>query len=523
MSNLILWFFYALTLIMTICNARIEETRNNEINDNSNELNYDREQRTEQNKEPYKGRSTNNEINDYIYGLNYDRDQVLAYKGEIIRSIRKKEGRLDETNTFIVITREIKTIDNRKADIGVLTTNEHKTYPGSLLLANYHLLDNSPDIIAIGRSPLKYTINLPGLTTDGSFEITPSFANYQSNLNRVLNLWFNRYPQGHVNAVFQSDYSLAYSKEQLRVKFGTEFKFTDVESDVDFDSIHKQEKLIVIHRFKQIYYTVSVEPPNEPADLFASNVTLNELSRKTDSKNPPLLVDSVSYGRVIYVKIETSSTDEYAKDILQNKINRFDHNDTDEYIKQLNNFNMQVYVMGGGTEHIDLITAKTVEEVNKIIVKHGKFDKDNLGFPLSYASQFLKDNSFAIVRSSTDYTESRRTEYQKGIVEVIHRGWYVAKWVVEWDERSYDNNGNEIRNRKGWENNYHSVTAPFVREIELGGNCDNIYVKALDKTGLVWEQWRTVIERSGIPLIEHRKFSIWGTTLFPARDIDPKI
>lgn len=60
--------------------------------------------------------------------------------------------------------------------------------------------------------------------------------------------------------------------------------------------------------YKQIFYTVNVDAPNKPSDLFADNVMFDDLKlRGVNKDNPPAYVSSVQYGRTIYVKLETTS------------------------------------------------------------------------------------------------------------------------------------------------------------------------------------------------------------------------
>ena len=64
----------------------------------------------------------------------------------------------------------------------------------------------------------------------------------------------------------------------------------------------------MVAAYKQIFYTVSAELPNNPSDLFDNSVTFDELTRKGVSNSaPPVMVSNVAYGRTIYVKLETTS------------------------------------------------------------------------------------------------------------------------------------------------------------------------------------------------------------------------
>lgn len=475
----------------------------------------------------YNAQNPGNEINKFFDSLNYNVDEVLTYKGESISSFLKKEGSVNDQKKFIVITRERKSISNGKSDVGVLSSSQHLTYPGSLLLANHRLLDNMPDQLVADRAPLQYTINLPGLVDgDGGFKTLPSFSDYQKSLNHVLKTWFENYSKDQtVPAMYQSVSTFAYSKEQLRVAFGLDFKSTSVESNIDFSAVNNQERTVMVHQFKQIFYTVSTQAPRRPSDLFAADVTVESLARRVSNENPPLMVDSVSYGRVIYVVMETSSTGREAKAFMETNFSKYDLNNTSEvdYSQTLKDFSMKVFVMGGSTSHVDLINARTLKEVADSFVQYKHFTRDNPGYPLTYSTIFVKDNSRGVIQSTTEYTETSRTEYSSGIIALEHYGGYVAQFKVSWNLISYNENGDEISSRDYWDKNLQDLTAPFTTEIQLPGNARDIEVFAQECTGLIWEWWRTVINRSGIPLINHRSFKISGTTLNPTSDINPPL
>ncbi|TVW49029.1 alveolysin, partial [Streptococcus pneumoniae] len=55
------------------------------------------------------------------------------------------------------------------------------------------------------------------------------------------------------------------------------------------------------------------------------------------------------------------------------------------------------------------------------------------------------------------------------------------------------------------------------RELEDGDRRQvrNLSVKIRECTGLAWEWWRTVYEKTDLPLVRKRTISIWGTTLYP--------
>ncbi|XP_054272703.1 tetanolysin-like [Macrosteles quadrilineatus] len=463
--------------------------------------------------------SANNDVDSYIYGMSYSPYQILAYHGETNTSVPvQTAGKVDGNKNFIVITRDKESVYSRKSEFGVV--NEHSIYPGSLLLANQRFIDNNPDVLAVARAPLTYVIDLPGMTTDGHFSIDPTFANYQFSKEKALKTWFDKYSkENDIAGDFHYVSAFAYSQEYLRVIFGMEFKNTQVEASIDFSAMQKYEKLIMVQKFKQIYYTTWVHLQTKPSDLFSSSVTAAELKKKTNSSSPPVLVERVSYGRAAYVKLETSSTDKEAKAILATKASNWFINSEAEIEIKLKDLKMQVFVLGGSTETIEVINAQTFKDVHNVLVK--KFSKDNSGFPIRYSANFIKDNIRTVVPMSTDYIKTTTTVYSKGVLRITHKGGFVMEWAITWKEVNYDKNGNKVSTEVSWDKNWKSLAAPFSQDIELPGNAQDINVFARVATGLAWEWWRTVIDMKGIPLIGERSITVWGTTLHPEHSISP--
>ena len=176
-------------------------------------------------------------------------------------------------------------------------------------------------------------------------------------------------------------------------------------------------------------------------------------------------------------------------------------------------------VLGGDAQEHNKIITKDFDEIRNVIKDNATFSLKNPAYPISYTSTFLKDNSIAAVHNKTDYIETTSTEYSKGKINLDHSGAYVAQFGIEWDEVSFDENGNEVLTHKTWDGNYNDRTAHFSTVIPLPPNSKNIRVLARECTGLAWEWWRTVIDEYNLPLANDINVSIWGTTLYPRTSI----
>lgn len=113
--------------------------------------------------------------------------------------------------------------------------------------------------------------------------------------------------------------------------------------------------------------------------------------------------------------------------------------------------------------------------------------------------------------NSSEDVKSKSTD---GRLILKHRGGYIAKFNVTWDERTYDEQGQAVDTPQQWSENGKKLPAPFSAEIKLPANTVNLHVTATENTGLVWEPWRTVIDRD-LDLAPKITVSIEGTTLTP--------
>ena len=268
--------------------------------------------------------------------------------------------------------------------------------------------------------------------------------------------------------------------------------------------------------YKQIFYTVSAELPNNPSELFDDSVTFKELTQKgVSNEAPPLMVSNVAYGRTIYVKLETTSKSKDVQAAFNALIKNVDVKNSEQYKDIYEDSSFTAVVLGGDAQEHNKVVTKDFNEIRNVIKDNATFSAKNPAYPISYTSVFLKDNSLAAVHNKTDYIETTSTEYSKGKINLDHSGAYVAQFYVSWDEVSYDESGNEVLTHKTWDGNYKDRTAHFSTVIPIPANTKNIKVMARECTGLAWEWWRDVISEYDVPLTNNINVSIWGTTLYP--------
>ena len=458
------------------------------------------------------------ELNKYLFGLNYDKTNILTRRGEAIENYTNTSTK-QQGNEFVVVEKVKKSLSNGSADVAINGNGD--IFLGALFKANQDLLENKPQQISLDRSKGRISVDLPGMVGGDSYvDANPTASGMQEGVNTLLNRWHEKYAaKNPAPARMQYESTSAYSMNQLKAKFGSDFEKVGVNLKIDFEAVNKGEKQIEVVDFKQVYYTANFDAPKNPSDVFAPGVTVDQLkARGIDENTPPVYVSSVSYGRQMYVKFETTSKSTELKAAINAVIKGVPIKAESEWARVLKNTTVTVSIVGGNADGAARVVTGTVEDLKKLIQEGATFSTQNPAVPISYKTAFLKDNQVATIQSNTDYIETKVTSYKNGYLNLQHKGAYIARYYVYWDEVTYDKDGIESIRSRQWEHNGQNRTAGFQTELQFKGNVRNIRVKIQEKTGLVWEPWRTVYNRTDLPLVQKRTIINSGTTIRPKYD-----
>ena len=458
------------------------------------------------------------ELNHYLFDLNYDKTDILTRRGEALENYTNTSAR-QQGNEFVVVEKVKKSLSNGSSDVAINSNGD--IYLGALFKANQDLLENKPQQISLERSKGRISVDLPGMVGGDSYvDANPTVSGMQEGVNTLLNRWHEKYAaKNPAPARMQYESTSAYSMNQLKAKFGSDFEKVGVNLKIDFEAVNKGEKQIEVVDFKQVYYTANFDAPKNPSDVFASGVTVDQLkARGIDENTPPVYVSSVSYGRQMYVKFETTSKSTELKAAIDAVIKGVPIKAESEWARVLKDTKVTVSIVGGNADRAGRVVTGTVEDLKSLIQEGATFSTQNPAVPISYKTAFLKDNQVATIQSNTDYIETKVTSYKNGYLNLHHKGAYIARYYVYWDEVTYDKDGVESIRSRQWEYNGQNRTAGFQTEIQFRGNVRNIRVKIQEKTGLVWEPWRTVYNRTDLPLVQKRTIINSGTTIRPKYD-----
>ena len=378
------------------------------------------------------GWDDHDDINQYVKGLNYDSHDILYSEGTGESIKKPKEAQGDE-NSFKIITRTKKSVENGSADISAISGNSVDVYPGALLQANTKLMDGQPvPINTSDRSDVQLTVNLPNIGDNGTVTCQPTYSDTKRAIDDVVYNWYNNSdrPQ-NTKANYDMKYSMISSEAQAKADFGVDLGSL---LKIDFNKIQNNEKQVMVMAYKQIYYNVSIPayPTGDPAAAFGSYTSIDEVKNAFDAKNPPVYIRNVDYGRMIYLKMETSSNSSEVEAALKAAIKGVDISGNTTYKNILANTQFNVLVIGGNTEHAgEFVSVESLDEVKNIINNDAALSENNIGTfqPISYTTTFLKDNNQATISRTTEYIETSVEVHKRANVAIHQEAAFACKEI----------------------------------------------------------------------------------------------
>ncbi len=358
-------------------------------------------------------------INAYIQKLSYNPESMLDYQNtggqsssnEVVSSdtATSTSSSGDQQVTCISTTYNLK---QNFEDIAILRPTSGVIWPGALVKGNQSMMDGLPDPITIPRAPVTFKIDLPGIGENGIKTVeNPANSNIQAAIDQSLEWWnANAYEEGYVNSA-SSSYKVktAYSSKQIALAVGLNAQWATGDVSAQFNYQSNEEKTVVMAVYKQAFYTITMDSPASPDAVFSKDVTLDQIKSVMNDAAPPAYVQSVTYGRIIMFRMETSynassyeieSAFKYAAGVS------VDGSLEAEYKDILKNSSIEVIVLGGNASvSSSAVTAKNADDLVPIIEgDNAVYSRNNPGTPISYTIRYLKDNSLAKLGFFTEYT-----------------------------------------------------------------------------------------------------------------------
>ena len=253
-------------------------------------------------------------------------------------------------------------------------------FPGNLLKYQ-SLVETNPSPIPLDRNSGVVSIDvINGSQNTRETVDEVSFSSIVQAQNKIIQA-----NSGVVPANFKLNKFEVQSTEQMGMSIGVNVKTmtSEFKGKMAFSSDKNYNRYLI--RLEQTYYTMHYDMPNSLADIFAPNVTSEDLKNHVQEDNPAVYIASVSYGRRFFLLLESTATKLEMEASIEgtygNAIAGIGLEVGATYAKDLENSKITVFAQGGDAGLALSTFNGDYEAVKDFLTKGGGIDT---GFPLSY-------------------------------------------------------------------------------------------------------------------------------------------
>lgn len=392
-------------------------------------------------------------INTIVANLNYA-SEVLLNVQDTDGGPKKREELSNEESSSVSMGQETScstkeySLATNFEDVAILRPLDGIVWPGALVIGNGGMLDGLPDPLTLKRAPVTLSIDLPGIGENGTIVVdNPSNSSIKTGIDNALEYWNdNAYQEGYVNASNSSNQTTtSYSSKQMSLDVGLNVEWATGDASAQFDYSSTEEKRVAMMVYKQVFYTITMDTPANPAAVFAADIALSEVESKLTSETPPAYVQTVSYGRIIMFRMETTAKSTNAE--LEGALNYAAGVSVSatleaKYKEILAESSVTTVTIGGNAAVAsEAVSARNFGDLEPIIKgENAVYSRDNPGFPIAYTIRYLKDNSLAKMGYTTEYTakdclsqlvQNKRINY-KNAARVWKGNTKTSDWWPGW-------------------------------------------------------------------------------------------
>jgi thiol-activated cytolysin len=278
--------------------------------------------------------------------------------------------------------------------------NASVIYPGSLLQGN-SLRNATPDVIAVERAGGTISYDLVNGNISSYFSVERvTKSSIQNAMNQII---ANSPPDLPANFVF--NYSQVQSERALALKLGIDYEtaFTSISGNFGFSSGSSLNRIIV--ELNQSFFTMSFDIPTSLAGLFAPDVTPADLAKYVQAGNPATYISDVTYGRIYYMLIEsTSSYTEMESAVsasFSGVVASANVDISGHSLNSLSNLKIKVMAFGGEATTTMLTVGET--NLNNLVQLLAESTTIATGVPISYVVRSVYNNQIVSVQLATEY------------------------------------------------------------------------------------------------------------------------
>lgn len=286
--------------------------------------------------------------------------------------------------------------------------NVDALYPGALV-QGASLKDGTLNPIGVERTPLTITVtDLVAADPKAKYSMKIEEPNHGSITNGYMELVNQNLTADQPAKISYNSYEVSSIDEGF-IKLGASAKWASGSVEGSFKKSEVQKRTTFMVRFIQSYYTVSCEPPKNPISFLSANTRYDDFSTYANKGNPPVYIASVTYGRELWLLIESNHDANEVREALNAAFSAgFASGKANLDASQrslLDESSIQLFALGGsGSPAVKVVSGNNTTELQQYLVAGANYSRTSPGVLISYTARYLKDNSIARVSSSTDYT-----------------------------------------------------------------------------------------------------------------------
>ncbi|MFX0556904.1 thiol-activated cytolysin family protein [Maribacter sp. CXY002] len=237
-------------------------------------------------------------VNDFPQTQTADTLEVSEQYSEDYRSLD------DDTETlrFRCKTKKV-SVEDGNGEFPLFNPTAEIIWPGNLLQGKT-LGQATPSSINVDRAGNTISYNLVNgnsVSAQTVDEITK--GNVQTAMNAIIEGDPNIVPANFVLEVEE-----VFSEEQMAFAMGISYESYKAKAQANLSFSSEQQYNRVLVKLTQEYYTMSMDQVNGNEDIFAPNVTGEDLDPFVQADNPATYISSVTYGRIFYMLVESTSS-----------------------------------------------------------------------------------------------------------------------------------------------------------------------------------------------------------------------
>jgi hypothetical protein len=286
--------------------------------------------------------------------------------------------------------------------------NASVIYPGSLI-QGASLKNATPDPIAVSRAGGTVSIDIVN-GSKGVYVTVPEVR--KSTIAQAVNdiLAANT---GVLPANFNFSASVVQSREQLAIALGLDVNaaFGSVEANFGFRSDKQYSRMII--KLTQQYYTMSFDIPTSLSQLFAPGVTPRDLSPYVGPGNPATYISDVTFGRIYYMLVESSSSeteiDASVRASYSGVVTNVSGSVDVTHMQSLSDLNVKVMALGGEATSTILTIGQT--DLRVLVDLFAQSTNILSAVPISYVVRNVGDNKIVATQLNTQYDLTKCTFY----------------------------------------------------------------------------------------------------------------